>query len=39
MKKKIMILMAALIGVAVALGVGTSAYASYYQTGWTCPSC
>ena len=41
MTKKSLILMAILLGLAVAAGVGTKAYSTgtYYQNGWTCPSC
>ena len=41
MTKKSLILMTILLGIAVAVGAGTKAYSTgtYYQNGWTCPSC
>ncbi len=41
MTKKSLILLAVLLGIGVAVSVGTKAYSTgtYYQNGWTCPSC
>jgi hypothetical protein len=41
MTNKSLIIMIIFLGLAVAVGVGTKAHSTstYYQSGWTCPSC